>query len=72
VETEILATVGVRIRGQCPKCRRWFACDDWFDQHVPVPCCPACRLAPAKVEYQTAAGTSPIGVDLVSSEVWLG
>lgn len=40
----------VAIFGQCPKCCGWFACDDWFDRTVPLPCCPHGQLAAVKVE----------------------
>lgn len=45
--------------GLCPKCDRWFACDDFFNPAVAMPCCPHCRLAPARLDYRfpRAAGT---------------
>lgn len=60
------------IRGLCPKCRRWFACDDWFNHSVPLPCCPRCGLAPTRLQYQTPKGTSVIGIDLETSDLWIG
>lgn len=59
------------ILGLCPKCEGWFACDEWFDRTVPVPCCANCRLPPRKLVY---TGPSPsMGVTgEVRSEVWLG
>lgn len=65
-----------RIRGLCPKCGDWFGCDDWFDQSVPLPCCPRCRLAPARLRYEGAPATGThsytfeVGVGM--SEQWIG
>lgn len=70
------------IRGLCPKCGTWFCCDDWFDQSVPLPCCPQCGLAPARLQYhwwsagsgdddalELDAGTSELAA---TSELWIG
>lgn len=39
------------IWGLCPSCDRWFACHQFYDQTVPLPTCPMCALAPAKLSY---------------------
>ncbi|HVL97804.1 MAG TPA: hypothetical protein VM324_00735 [Egibacteraceae bacterium] len=52
------------ITGLCPKCGSWFACNDWFDSSVPLPCCPSCHLPPVKIHCQTPSGTLKISVDL--------
>lgn len=51
------------IRGLCPRCREWFPCDDWFDNSVPLPACPRCRLMPTEIQCHSAAGTLSIAVD---------
>lgn len=61
--------MGPLIRGLCGKCRRWFACDNWFDPAVPTPCCPACDATPAKIECQSPTGVMVIGL---GTELWLG
>jgi hypothetical protein len=65
----------LRIEGQCPRCRRWFAADDWYDDTAPVPCCPTCDLVPAKLAYVHGTGKRVervLTVDVESSEQWLG
>lgn len=57
--------------GLCPKCDRWFACDEWFDRTVAVPCCSSCQLPPRKLVY-TALSHSDSATGEVGSEVWLG
>lgn len=61
----------LRIRGLCAKCGDWYRCDDWFDVSVPTPCCPACGLAPVKIECQRPDGVLVIGMDS-ASDIWLG
>lgn len=63
------------IRGLCPKCGAWFCCDDWFDQSVPLPCCPQCRLAPTRLQYHWWSGGSRsegLELDATTSELWIG
>lgn len=36
--------------GQCPRCRRWFDCEDWFDAAQPLPRCLDCGLIPTRIE----------------------
>lgn len=58
------------IWGQCPECGLWFSCANWFDQSSPVPCCPACRLAPVVLRYQHDQVGS---LDQhLTSDAWLG
>lgn len=38
--------------GLCPKCDSWFACYDFFDASVAMPCCPHCHLPPTKLDYR--------------------
>ena len=35
-----------RVWGCCPRCRGWFAAHGWFDETVPLPACPRCKVPP--------------------------
>lgn len=59
------------ILGLCPKCDQWFACDEWFDRTVAVPCCSHCRLPPRKLVYTGPSPRAGVTGD-VRREVWLG
>lgn len=61
----------IAIYGQCPKCRAWFACDDWFDHAVPLPCCPDCHLAPVKIDYRDPPANRVVELG-VGTDAWLG
>lgn len=66
------AATSVAAVGMCPKCHAWFPCDDWFDNSLPLPSCPDCRLAPVKIEYRIPPADDLVEVDLTQSEAWLG
>lgn len=57
------------ILGLCPKCDRWFTCDDFFNPAVAMPCCPHCQLAPSTLDYRfpQAAGTAKVADAMVAA-----